>query len=206
MSGTLNANYVQADVGTNLYLNTGIASGNVVVGNSSVLVTNTITSNAVTSNTITVPSGSPLTLGAVTIDAGGNTTINSTGFLQIPNGTTAQRPAGANGQFRFNTTTALPEMYNNGTWLPLTLGYTVNYLVVAGGAGGGVNRGGGGGAGGMLTGTTTVTQGIQFAVTVGGAGSGSGSQGTVGGNGNPSSFGTTTVSYTHLTLPTKRIV
>jgi hypothetical protein len=47
MSGTLNANYVQSDVGTNLYLNTGLSSGSVTIGNTSPLIANTISANTV---------------------------------------------------------------------------------------------------------------------------------------------------------------
>ena len=42
-----------------------------------------------------------------------NTTISDTGFLQLPVGTTAQRPTTpANGQMRFNTTAGKAEFYN----------------------------------------------------------------------------------------------
>ena len=45
--------------------------------------------------------------------------------------------------------------------------YSATYLIVAGGGRGGNVIGGGGGAGGLLTGTTTLTGGITFTVTVG---------------------------------------
>ena len=48
--------------------------------------------------------------------------------------------------------------------------YTLEYLVVAGGGGGGNWGAGGAGAGGVLVGTTSVTPGIQYSVTVGGGG------------------------------------
>ena len=41
-----------------------------------------------------------------------NTTINDTGFLQLPVGNTAQRPTPAAGQMRFNTSTGKAEFYN----------------------------------------------------------------------------------------------
>jgi hypothetical protein len=47
MSGTLNANFVQSDVGANLYLNTGLSSGSVTIGNTSPLIANTISANTV---------------------------------------------------------------------------------------------------------------------------------------------------------------
>jgi len=60
--------------------------------------------------------------------------------------------------------------------------YTVEYLVIAGGGGGGSNAvGGGGGAGGLLSGSTSLTSGTSYPITVGGGGA-------VNTNGNQSSF------------------
>lgn len=41
-----------------------------------------------------------------------NTTVDDSGFIQLPAGTTAQRPSGAAGQLRYNTTTNKTETYN----------------------------------------------------------------------------------------------
>jgi|688.fasta_scaffold116270_3 hypothetical protein len=47
-----------------------------------------------------------------------NTTINDTGYLQVPSGTTAQRPASpVNGMIRYNTTTNALEGYAAGSWV-----------------------------------------------------------------------------------------
>ena len=48
-----------------------------------------------------------------------NTTISDTGFLQLPVGTTAQRPSPAAGQMRFNSITGKAEFYNSsvGAWI-----------------------------------------------------------------------------------------
>ncbi|MDB4343375.1 hypothetical protein OAA25_00695 [bacterium] len=46
----------------------------------------------------------------------GDLIINTTGSIQIPVGTTAQRPTAAQGQLRFNTTTSKPEIYNGSAW------------------------------------------------------------------------------------------
>ena len=86
-------------------------------------------------------------------------TVNtSTGSFQIPQGTTAQRPASpANGMIRINTTTNQFELYssNLAAWVNIlslvNAPPTVEYLVVAGGGGGAGYRGGAGGAGGFLT-------------------------------------------------------
>jgi len=50
--------------------------------------------------------------------------------------------------------------------------YDVEYLVVAGGGGGGRQAGGGGGAGGFVDGTTYVSSGTAYTVTVGAGGAG----------------------------------
>lgn len=51
-------------------------------------------------------------VGAV-LDASG-----STNSIRVPDGTTAQRPTGANGMIRYNTTDSKMEIYN-GMWLPV---------------------------------------------------------------------------------------
>lgn len=47
-----------------------------------------------------------------------NTTINDTGFLQLPAGTNAQRPIGATGMIRINTNTTpyTLEIFQASTW------------------------------------------------------------------------------------------
>lgn len=60
-----------------------------------------------------------------------NTTINDTGFLQLPVGTTAQRPSAANGMMRYNSNTGLAEVYAGGVWRGLALGSeyeTLNFI------------------------------------------------------------------------------
>lgn len=49
-----------------------------------------------------------------------NTIINDTGYLQLPAGSTAQRPTAANGMIRVNTNTTpyVLEIYN-GAWRTL---------------------------------------------------------------------------------------
>jgi len=47
-----------------------------------------------------------------------NTTINDTGFLQVPAGTTAQRPSSPTlGMWRFNTTLGYLEIYDGNFWI-----------------------------------------------------------------------------------------
>ena len=125
--------------------------------------------------------GSQLTGIAVTPTAVSDQANSSTGYFDLPAGTTAQRPGSpANGMIRYNTDTSVKgiEAYVDGNWT-IVKGfpdYSVEYLVVAGGAGSG-ELGGGGGAGGRLTSTTTLSLGVTYTITVGG-----GSAGTYGTN------------------------
>ena len=131
--------------------------------------------------------GSNVVMGSAII---GNITNDSTGYMGLPVGNTAQRPvAPIAGMIRFNTSTNSPEWYDpiGNQWLNLSQGpnYNVEYLVIAGGGGGGGARGGGGGAGGYRTDTgISVSVGTSYTVTVGAGGTGGpGSvQGTSGGN------------------------
>jgi hypothetical protein len=45
-----------------------------------------------------------------------NVTINDTGFLKLPTGTTAERPSPSTGYLRYNTTLNRPEVYYNSSW------------------------------------------------------------------------------------------
>lgn len=87
--------------------------------------------------------------------------VDSTGALTLPAGTTAQRPGTpVNGMIRVNTTANTLEIYstNNNTWTTvasfLNITPTIEALIVAGGGGGGTiangGRAAGGGAGGLL--------------------------------------------------------
>jgi len=113
------------------------------------------------------------------------------GALKLPVGTTAQRPTGATGLIRQNSTTGNPEWWDatTSTWLQFSqpAGYSVNYLVVAGGGGGGAfSGGGGGGAGGLLTSSVSLSSGTAYTITIGGGGAGSSTGGVLAGSGNSS--------------------
>jgi hypothetical protein len=58
------------------------------------------------------------------LEVTGNASINSTGSLKLPVGTTAQRPTAATGKVRYNTTTASYEGYDGSGWAPLGGGAT----------------------------------------------------------------------------------
>lgn len=51
-----------------------------------------------------------------------NTTINDTGFVTLPSGTTAQRPSSPTaGMVRFNTTLGYAEVYTGYYWVKFGL-------------------------------------------------------------------------------------
>jgi hypothetical protein len=50
----------------------------------------------------------------------GDVSMNGTGALTIPKGTTAQRPSAVSGMIRFNTTAGLPEVYTGSDWIYMT--------------------------------------------------------------------------------------
>ena len=51
-----------------------------------------------------------------TVTSGGDIVMSGTGSLQLPTGTTAQRPTPATGDIRFNTTLTQCEGYNGSAW------------------------------------------------------------------------------------------
>ena len=51
-----------------------------------------------------------------TVTSGGDIVMSGTGSLQLPTGTTAQRPTPATGDIRFNTTLTQFEGYNGSAW------------------------------------------------------------------------------------------
>lgn len=57
---------------------------------------------------------------AATIDSLQNMTLNSTGALTLPIGTTGQRPSAIGGMVRYNSTTTALEGYVNGAWQALS--------------------------------------------------------------------------------------
>ena len=50
-----------------------------------------------------------------------NTTINDTGFIRLPLGTSAQRPSGTQGMVRYNTQTNVIEFFNGSSWIGVGL-------------------------------------------------------------------------------------
>jgi hypothetical protein len=110
-------------------------------------------------------------------------TINDTGSLTLPNGTTAQRPNNIPTVVTFTTV-------GTTSWIAPAGVTSVEVLVVAGGGGGGSRHGGGGGAGGLIYVTNhPVLPGTSYAITVGSGGAGLAAVGSgVGSNGENSIF------------------
>ena len=104
----------------------------------------------------------------------------STGYFNLPAGTTAQRPGSpASGMVRFNTEIGEPEWYDpaSSQWLGFSNAgtYGVEYLIVAGGGAGGDGsasgyESGGGGAGGVQSSSTNLSFGQIYPIVVGSGG------------------------------------
>jgi hypothetical protein len=127
-----------------------------------------------------------------------NTTINDTGNLTLPNGTTAQRPTGSNGMMRYNTSLGQMEIYAGGDWRTVSTDYAVEFVLVAGGGGGGggTSSGGGGGGGGggvIYISSYIVSPGTGYSITIGGGGAGAATNGNGTAGSNSTGFGYTAI-------------
>ena len=123
----------------------------------------------------------------------GNASFSTTGYVQLPSGTTAQRPtSNVAGYTRFNTSTGFSEYWTGSLWAQYGNVSTpsITYLIVGSGGGGGGYCGGGGGAGGLIAGTTSVIAGQAYTITIGSGGS----AGTYPGQ-NPGGNGSSTVAF-----------
>jgi len=127
-----------------------------------------------------------------------NTTVDDTGFIRVPSGTDAQRPASPqNGMIRYNTSRGATEIYQGGVWNRMETGLftippgqqaftsagtfswtappevTAVSVVAIGGGGGGQNNWAnpaGAGAGLGWRNNIAVTPGTSYTVVVGGGG------------------------------------
>jgi hypothetical protein len=117
------------------------------------------------------------------------TAQGGTGALQLPSGSTGQRPSSPNyGMQRWNSSINAMEVYlTSNTWQTITpTSLSVSYLIVAGGGGGG-GAGGGGGGGVLASANLVLSAGTTYPIVVGAAGTGAQSS-VRGGNGGNSSF------------------
>lgn len=109
-------------------------------------------------------------------------TIDDTGYLTLPAGTTAQRVTNASTVTQFTTV-------GTTTWTCPAGVTEIEVLVVGGGGGGGSQVGGGGGGGGVIYRPSyPVAPGTVYSVTVGGGGAGTTSTSARGANGGDSVF------------------
>jgi hypothetical protein len=69
-----------------------------------------------TANEITVVDGTGAS-GDPVISIASNPVLPGTASVKVPSGTTGQRPAGSNGQIRYNTSNNEFEFYENGSWV-----------------------------------------------------------------------------------------
>jgi hypothetical protein len=77
---------------------------------------NTTGNAATATNATTAVNVSGGTANVTTLTASADSAFTSTGAVQLSSGTTGQRPTGAAGKLRFNTTTAEFEGYNGAAW------------------------------------------------------------------------------------------
>jgi len=198
------------DVTANFTGNLQKSGANVLTGNQTITLSGDVSGSGTTAITVTVADDSHNHIisnvdglqTALDAKAAYDTATSSTGYFDLPAGTTAQRPGSpATGMVRYNTDESSYEAYDGSNWVQVsTQNYTydVEYLVVAGGGGsayqiGGYAGGGGGGAGGYLTSTVSVETTNTYTVTVGGGGAGGTSAGA-GGNGTNSVLSGTGIS------------
>ena len=99
------------------------------------------------------------TTGYPTVGLASNPTIPGTGAIQIPSGTTGQRPAGVAGKIRYNSTDGAYEGYSAGSWRQFSLSGGVTLIETGTGL-----------TGGPITATGTISI-ANTAVTAGSYGS-----------------------------------
>lgn len=110
-AGTARTNLGLGSISTQAANNVAITGGS-VSGITDLAVADGGTGASTASAALANLGGLPLTGGTLT----GALAINATSALTVPVGTTAQRPSGAAGQFRFNTTTSNFEGHNGTAW------------------------------------------------------------------------------------------
>ena len=182
------------------------------VTNTSNVTTNTVEfSNATTAfvTTANVEVGGELTVS-------GNATFSGTGALTVPNGTTGQRPTAANGMIRYNTTTGYMEAYAAAGWAPIAQPPTVTGIsplstLVSGGIAQGWNTGTKIVASDAASGTDRFAYSVSMnsdgtKVIVGSPWEDIGGVGNAGAAYIFTYDSSSSVSYTHLTLPTSDLV
>lgn len=106
---TLDGIFKSDGTGTSVGLNVGSGKTLTVAGTLTVSGSGTINNVSVG---VTTPAAGKFT----TLDASGDVNFTGTGAVQIPVGTTAQRPTGTTGDFRYNSSITKFEGYNGTAW------------------------------------------------------------------------------------------
>ena len=113
---------------TNLKAKDGTAAGSIANSTGVVTLASTVlTTTDINGGTIdgTVIGGSSRAAASVTtLTATADSTFNSTGAVKIPVGSTAERPTGAIGKIRFNSTLSRYEGYSGSAWSSIGGGAT----------------------------------------------------------------------------------
>ena len=113
---------------TNLKAKDGTAAGSIADSTGVVTLASTVlTTTDINGGTIdgTVIGGASQAAASVTtLTATADSTFNSTGAVKIPVGSTAQRPTGAIGKIRFNSTLSRYEGYSGSAWSSIGGGAT----------------------------------------------------------------------------------
>jgi len=161
---------------TGLPLTTGV-TGTLPVANGG---TGTTTPSIVAGTNVTVTGTWPnqtiaASSGVATATTVSDTANSSTGYFQLPQGTTAQRPGTLSaGMTRWNTSKTILEVYDGTLWQAVTASPADSYSVEMyawGGGGGGIGTGGGGGA---AYGVYAMPIATAHAVVIGGGGTSQG--------------------------------
>jgi len=86
---------------------------------------NTLGFVTASSERVRIDSTGRMNVASMTISA--NVDSSGTGYLQVPSGTTAQRPGSPlNGMIRYNSTLNITEIYQSGVWESVALNYSVS--------------------------------------------------------------------------------
>ena len=113
---------------TNLKAKDGTAAGSIANSTGVVTLASTVlTTTDINGGTIdgTVIGGAAQAAASVTtLTATSDSTFNSTGAVKVPVGTTAQRPTGATGKIRYNSTLSRYEGYSGSAWSQIGGGAT----------------------------------------------------------------------------------
>jgi hypothetical protein len=100
-----------------------VVGGNLLVSGSTSTFTNNVILGSASTSGLTLNGATVVAPNGLTFDAD-TFAVDSTAAIKVPVGTTAQRPSGATGQIRYNSTLTRFEGYNGSAWGQLGGGAT----------------------------------------------------------------------------------